>query len=55
MTLKKIFGEKIIPIHSDKVDLTKIIADADLVIGGVLIPGAEAPKLITKNMIKQNP
>tara|TARA_B100001769_G_scaffold274624_1_gene273489 strand:+ start:622 stop:1734 length:1113 start_codon:yes stop_codon:yes gene_type:complete len=51
--LKKIFGEKIIPIHSDKVDLNKIIADADLVIGGVLIPGAEAPKLITKNMIKK--
>ncbi len=27
-------------------------ADADLVIGGVLIPGAAAPKLVTRKMLK---
>ncbi len=50
--LYKRFGDKIIPTQSDKVDLNKLISDCDLLIGGVLIPGAEAPKLVTKEMIK---
>ena len=51
--LKKMFGDKIIPQHSDKIDLEKLVSDCDLLIGGVLIPGAEAPKLVTKDMIKK--
>jgi len=50
--LTGIFGDKIIPQQSDKTDLNKLIADADLLVGGVLIPGAEAPKLVTKDMLK---
>ena len=50
--LHKQFGDKIIPTDSNKVDLKKLISECDLLIGGVLIPGAEAPKLITKEMIK---
>ena len=50
--LVEMFGDKIIPEQSDKIDLNKLVAEADLVIGGVLIPGAEAPKLITKDMLK---
>ena len=50
--LTEIFGDKIIPQQSDKIDLNKLIAEADLLIGGVLIPGAEAPKLVTKDMLK---
>ncbi len=50
--LNKIFGNSIIPSQSDKVDLKKLISECDLLIGGVLIPGAEAPKLVTKEMIK---
>ena len=50
--LVEMFGDKIIPEQSDKVDLNKLVADADLLVGGVLIPGAEAPKLITKDMLK---
>ena len=50
--LKEIFGDKIIPQHSDKIDLKKLVSECDLLIGGVLIPGAEAPKLVTKEMIK---
>ncbi len=46
------FGDKIIPSESDKTDLNKLVSQCDLLIGGVLIPGAEAPKLITKEMIK---
>ena len=50
--LNKIFGDTIIPSQSDKIDLKKLISECDLLIGGVLIPGAEAPKLVTKEMIK---
>ena len=50
--LTGIFGDKIIPQQSDKIDLNKLIAEADLLVGGVLIPGAEAPKLVTKDMLK---
>ena len=46
------FGDKIIPEQSDKIDLKKLVAEADLIVGGVLIPGAEAPKLVTKDMLK---
>ena len=50
--LQEMFGDKIISQHSDKTDLKKLISECDLLIGGVLIPGAEAPKLVTKEMIK---
>ncbi len=33
--------------------LEQHVLSADLVIGGVLVPGAEAPKLVTKEMVKQ--
>ncbi len=50
--LVEMFGDKIIPEQSDKIDLNKLVAEADLIVGGVLIPGAEAPKLVTKDMLK---
>ena len=50
--LVEMFGDKIIPEQSDKFDLPKLVSEADLLVGGVLIPGAEAPKLVTKDMIK---
>ena len=50
--LKEIFGDKITPIQSDKSNLNELVSACDLLIGGVLIPGAEAPKLVTKEMIK---
>ena len=50
--LVNMFGDKIIPELSDKCDLNKLIAECDLLVGGVLIPGAEAPKLVTKKMLK---
>ena len=46
------FGNKIIPQQADNIDLKKLISEADLLVGGVLIPGAEAPKLVTKDMLK---
>ena len=50
--LTEIFSDKIIPQQSDKIDLKELVAEADLLVGGVLIPGAEAPKLVTKDMLK---
>ena len=50
--LKNIFGDKIISQPSDKTDLKKLVSQCDLLIGGVLIPGAEAPKLVTRDMLK---
>ena len=50
--LKNIFGNKIIPQLSDKTDLKKLVSQCDLLIGGVLIPGAETPKIVTRDMLK---
>jgi alanine dehydrogenase len=50
--LKNIFGNKIIPQLSDKTDLKRLVSQCDLLIGGVLIPGAKAPKLVTRDMLK---
>jgi len=50
--LKRIFGDTIIPQQSDNTDLKKLISECVLLIGGVLIPGAEATKLVTKDMLK---
>ena len=50
--LSKKFGNLIIPKLSDETDLEKLISECDLLVGGVLIPGAEAPKLVTKKMLK---
>lgn len=38
-------------LYSGKAALASLIADADLVIGAVLIPGAAAPKLVTRDML----
>ena len=46
------FGDRIIPLVSDEINLQEYVAETDLLIGGVLIPGANAPKLISKEMIK---
>ena len=47
------FGSTVQTIFSSKDTLDEHVLTADLVIGGVLIPGAEAPKLVTADMIKR--
>ena len=49
--LQSKFGDRIIPLNSDEINLNDYISDCDLLIGGVLVPGANAPKLISKEMI----
>ena len=39
-------------LHSNRFAILEQIADADLVVGGVLVPGAIAPKLILKGDLK---
>ena len=36
---------------SNRLQIERVAADADLIIGAVLIPGARAPKLITRDML----
>jgi len=51
--LKSQFGENITTLLSDEIKLEEYVAECDLLIGGVLIPGANAPKLVSKEMIKE--
>ena len=48
----KQFGRNTNTVFSTQDAIERHIADADLVIGGVLIPGAEAPKLVTAEMVR---
>lgn len=50
--LDDIFGHQIATIYSTADAIAKYSAEADLVIGAVLIPGAAAPKLLTRTHIK---
>ena len=47
-----IFGSKVTTLFSNRSNIVKSIKEADLVIGAVLIPGAAAPKLISKEDLK---
>lgn len=49
--LDLIFGNRIHTVYSNVASVEEAVLDADLVIGGVLIPGAAAPKLVTRAMI----
>jgi alanine dehydrogenase len=43
-----IFGSKVTTLFSNEANIKESIMQADLVVGAVLIPGASAPKLISK-------
>lgn len=49
------YGNRITTLFSTAHSLEQAVVDADLVVGGVLIPGASAPKLITRDMIARMP
>ena len=46
------FGSQVRTIFSTRDALAQIVRRADLLIGAVLVPGAAAPKLITREMVK---
>lgn len=45
------FGNKVQTLMSNPLNIATAVKDADLVVGAVLIPGARAPKLVTRDMI----
>nr|AAL87460.1 alanine dehydrogenase [Shewanella sp. PA-43] len=45
------FGSPVKAIYSTADAIERHVIEADLVIGGVLVPGAAAPKLVTRDMI----
>jgi alanine dehydrogenase len=51
--LDLIFGNRINTVYSNAQSVEDAVLDAELVIGGVLIPGAAAPKLVTRGMISR--
>lgn len=50
--LDDIFGNQINTLVSNPYNIADAVAESDLVIGAVLIPGAKAPKLVTEEMVK---
>jgi len=49
--LDDIFNGKLFTLYSNSYNVERAVSEADLVIGGVLIPGAAAPKIVTKAMV----
>lgn len=50
--LDDIFGNQINTLVSNPYNIADAVAQADLLIGAVLIPGAKAPKLVTEEMVQ---
>jgi alanine dehydrogenase len=51
--LDDIFNGRVYTIASNSYNIQRAVCEADLVIGGVLIPGAAAPKIVTKAMVSK--
>lgn len=49
--LDDIFSGRVYTVASNSYNVERATAEADLVIGGVLIPGAAAPKIVTRAMV----
>jgi alanine dehydrogenase len=50
--LDDIFGNQIKTLMSNPFNIAEAVAEADLLVGAVLIPGAKAPKLVSEEMVK---
>lgn len=51
--LDDIFSGRLHTLASNSYNVSAAVAEADLVIGGVLIPGAAAPKIVTRAMVSK--
>ncbi len=49
--LDDLFDNRITTLYSNVANIEKAVLESDLVIGAVLVPGAKAPKLVTRDMI----
>lgn len=50
--LDDIFGNQLTTVMSSPENIAKLVPDCDVVIGSILIPGAKAPYLVTREMIR---
>lgn len=51
--LDDLFGHSLKALYSTPASIEEAVAEADLVVGGVLIPGQKAPRLVTAKMVKK--
>ncbi|MCB0595332.1 MAG: alanine dehydrogenase [Lewinellaceae bacterium] len=51
--LADVMPANVTTMYSNEYNIRKLIKDADLIVGAVLIAGAKAPKLITRDMLKE--
>src|ERR1700743_1856767 len=51
--LDDIFNGRVFTLASNSYNIERAAREADLLIGGVLIPGAAAPKIVTKQMVSR--
>jgi alanine dehydrogenase len=51
--LDDIFGGRLYTVASNSYNIQRAASEADLLIGGVLIPGAAAPKIVTRAMVSK--
>ncbi|HZQ44249.1 MAG TPA: alanine dehydrogenase [Acidobacteriaceae bacterium] len=51
--LDDIFNGRVFTLASNSYNIERAAREADLLIGGVLIPGAAAPKIVTKSMVSK--
>ncbi len=49
--LSDVLQGRIVCLASNSANIERVVAGADLVVGAVLIPGAKAPRLVTRDMI----
>jgi alanine dehydrogenase len=50
--LDDIFGSRITTLYSTEANIEKVLQESDLIIGAVLLAGAKAPTLISRNHLK---
>lgn len=50
--IDRLLGARVMTVFSNRDNIENHVLSADLVIGGVLIPGAAAPKLVTAEMVR---
>ena len=50
--LGNVMPPNVFPLYSDHVNLKRMLRRADIVVAAVLIPGAKAPKLITRALLR---
>jgi len=50
--LEREFGARVVTVYSSRDAVEQHVLSADLVIGAVLVPGAAAPKLVSREMVK---